>query len=143
MPQNTTANYMFAKNYKNVTSSDADSLTSSLDSALLKYNESSSLLKSSTVETKSLISALEDIRQLNSLHKEKLLLDKSVLSSMADAVTTFNIYPSDSYEKYTSVLKWKSDAEAIQSDWVSVGNDLKLSWASLLLQELHENDAKE
>ncbi len=140
MSQNAIANYMFANDYNNVTSN-FDSLTSRLDSALTKYNENRNLLKADINEAESLKTILENIKSINSHQEINLLKNSSVLSSLADGIATFNLYPSGSYEKYTTAIKWKSDAEAIQSDWVSVGNDLKLSWASLLLESL--DDAEE
>ncbi len=48
---------------------------------------------------------------------------------------SFNIAPSNSYERYMAVVKNTSDYEAIYSDWKTVGNDLRVAYAKHLLSE--------
>jgi len=43
------------------------------------------------------------------------------------AFNSFNLTPSNSYKRYMAVIKHKTDAEAIRSDWEAVGEDLSFA----------------
>lgn len=85
-----------------------------------------------------------ELKNLHNVYSQYLFredeLKKSRVSynSMINAFQTFNIAPSNSYERYLSVLNNRSDTEALHSDWEMVGEDLSFSWVKFFL----ENGAK-
>ena len=67
-------------------------------------------------------------------YEDKLQKSRVNTDSMINAFKTFNISPSNSYERYLSVLNNRTDTEALHSDWEMVGEDLTLSWVKFFLE---------
>lgn len=86
-----------------------------------------------------------DLQKLNKsyvkyvdLNKEKVEIKVGV-RGVINAISTFNISPSHSYNRYMSVIKNKTDYEAIQSDWESVGEDISSVWIEHIISS-RDND---
>ena len=62
------------------------------------------------------------------------------IQAIIRAFKSFNIAPSNSYERYMAVLKNRSDLEAIRSDWEMVGEDLSFALIDHILKEREKDD---
>jgi hypothetical protein len=90
-----------------------------------------------------LTSEIKDLQNAYSRHLsyEKELGKVNISApAMIKAFGSFNIVPSNSYERYMAVLKNKSDFEAISSDWIMVGEDLSFAWVKYLLENKVSNE---
>ena len=123
MPRDAIVSYLDMETQNN----ESQSLAERLSDALKKYQIDSEIRNLSVAYSHHLA------------HEEMLKINKLNIQGMIKAFGTFNLAPSGSYERYLSVLKNKSDFEAVQSDWKMVGEDL--SFASIKhLIESRESD---
>ena len=53
---------------------------------------------------------------------------------MISAFKTFNLAPLNSYERYLSVVKNKTDIKALHSDWEMVGENISFAWIKYFLE---------
>lgn len=120
------------------------SLTLRLNDTLSKYHKISKQNKTDLERSREIKKLLGKVIEEQKL-QEKLLEETPVtvtISSMIEGVKSFDIYPSGSSDRYLSKLGKRSDSEAIDSDWKSVGNDLKAAWAKVVLQRMEQNVKK-
>jgi hypothetical protein len=82
-----------------------------------------------------------DVQTLNSKYFEYLLRNENLenttlnLRVIVEALKTFNIAPSNSYDRYMSVIKNQTDFDAIRSDWEVVGEGLSASFAKNIIDQ--------
>jgi len=82
-----------------------------------------------------------DVQTLNSKYSEYLLRNENLenttlnLRVIVEALKTFNIAPSNSYDRYMSVIKNQTDFDAIRSDWEVVGEGLSASFAKNIIDQ--------
>lgn len=60
------------------------------------------------------------------------------MHNIARGLGTFNIAPSNSYDRYLSVVQNRSDIDAVQSDWDTIGEDLSFAYIKHILR--HEKE---
>lgn len=87
-------------------------------------------------------SEFHSLSEAYALHLANKQIEKANLNfqRIAKSFNSFNIAPSNSYQRYMAVLKNKSDYEAISSDWKTIGNDLRVAWAKHLLVEKENHE---
>ena len=98
-----------------------EDISSRLSCALKRFRKNSDLkvLQSSL----SRYLGTEDALEKNSINKNTLV----------NSFSTFNLAPSNSYDRYLSVINNISDCDAIRSDWQAVGEDLSFSYIKYML----------
>ncbi len=96
----------------------------SLSIALKKYQEDSDL--------ESLRRAYSDyVSHQKSMENSRAKMN---LKTIFRGFGSFNIAPSNCYERYMALLGNKSDADAIRSDWEAVGEDLSYAFVKYTLK---------
>lgn len=87
-------------------------------------------------------SEFQNLSEAYALHLANRQIEKANFDfqKITKSFNSFNIAPSNSYQRYMDVLKNKSDYEAISSDWKTIGNDLRVAWAKHLLVEKENHE---
>jgi len=86
---------------------------------------------------------LQDLRTTYSQHLAKEQFRKGYkvdVEHVIKAFESFNLAPSCSYERYMSVVKNRSDVEALRSDWKVVGEDLSYAAMKHLIESVEQSD---
>ena len=87
-------------------------------------------------------SEFQSLSETYALHLANKQVEKARFDfeKFTKSFNSFNLAPSNSYQRYMAVLKNKSDYEAIYSDWKTIGDDLRVAWAKQLLVEKENHE---
>ena len=88
---------------------------------------------------------LEGLRRAYNRHlarQEALKKTPSLAQAIRRGFFSFNIAPSNAYDRYMAVVKNRNDADAIRANWETVGEHLSYALIKRILEEEKANERK-
>ena len=81
------------------------------------------------------VTALKSVYSQHLSNQKLLEINKiNTTHSLLKAFSTFNLYPTGSYNNYLSILKNRSSYKAVESDWRMVGESLSSAYIKNLIE---------
>lgn len=88
---------------------------------------------------------LDDLRHAYDRYvarQEEMRKPKTFFQSLIEGFQSFNLCPTGTHERFMSIMKHRSDADAIASYWQDVGEYLSYGIVTHIIEEANENEKR-